>query len=74
MWVGLKNLNWLIVSFLFFGFIGVGKIEFIKVLVIYFFGLEEVMVRLDMLEFMECYIVLKLIGLFFGYVGYNEGG
>lgn len=72
--VGLKNFNCLIVSFIFFGFIGVGKIEFIKVLVIYFFGSEEVMICFDMLEFMECYMVSKLIGLFLGYVGFNEGG
>lgn len=32
------------------------------------------MICLDMLEYMECYIVFKLIGFFFGYVGYNEGG
>lgn len=72
--MGFKNSNRLIVSFIFSGLIGVGKFEFVKVLVVYYFGLEEVMIRFDMSEFMERYIVFKFIGFLFGYVGYIEGG
>lgn len=32
------------------------------------------MIRLDMSEYMERYIVSKFVGFFFGYVGYGEGG
>lgn len=72
--VGLKNFKCFIVSFIFLGLIGVGKIELIKVLVVYFFGFEEVMIWVDMLEYMECYIVFKFVGFFLGFVGYDEGG
>lgn len=58
-------------SFLFVGFIGVGKIEvtvqFSKVL-----GIE--FLRFDMFEYMERYIVSRFIGAFSGYVGFDQGG
>ena len=38
------------------------------------FGNEDVMVRLDMSEYMEKHTVAKLIGSPPGYVGYSEGG
>lgn len=72
--VGLKVKYCLIGLFLFVGLIGVGKIELIKILVEELFGLKDVMVCLDMSEYMEKYVVFKLIGLFFGYVGYEEVG
>lgn len=72
--VGLVDLNCLIGLFLFFGLIGVGKIEFCKVLVNFMFDSDEVMVCIDMFEFMEKYLVFCLVGVFLGYVGYEEGG
>lgn len=57
--------------FLFVGLIGVGKIEvmvqFLKVL-----GIE--LLCFDMFEYMECYMVSCLIGVFLGYVGFDQGG
>lgn len=32
------------------------------------------MIWFDMSEYMELYLVVKLIGLLFGYVGYEEVG
>uniref|UniRef100_A0AB38Z7I1 ClpA ClpB family n=1 Tax=Paeonia suffruticosa TaxID=45171 RepID=A0AB38Z7I1_PAESU len=72
--VGLKNPNRPIASFIFSGPTGVGKSELAKALASYYFGSEEVMVRLDMSEFMERHTVSKLIGSPPGYVGYAEGG
>lgn len=72
--VGFFDFNCLIVSFMFMGFIGVGKIEFVKVLVGYFFNIENVIVRIDMSEYMEKFLVLWFVGVLFGYVGYEEGG
>jgi len=72
--VGLKNPNRPIASFIFSGPTGVGKTELTKALAAYFFGSEEAMIRLDMIEFMERHTVSKLIGSPPGYVGFNEGG
>lgn len=72
--VGLNDENCFFGLFLFFGFIGVGKIELIKVVVEFFFDDDSVMVCIDMFEFMEKYVVVCLIGVFLGYVGYDEGG
>lgn len=74
MCVGLFDLNWLSGLFLFLGLIGVGKIELIKVLVNFLFDSDDVMICIDMFEFMEKYFVSCLVGVFFGYVGYEEGG
>ena len=38
------------------------------------FGSEDNLIRVDMSEYMERYIVSKLIGSPPGYVGYDEGG
>lgn len=69
--VGLGYEYKLVGLFLFVGFIGVGKIEvmvqFLKVL-----GIE--FLCFDMFEYMECYIVSCLIGVFLGYVGFDQGG
>lgn len=72
--VGFFDLNCLIGFFLFLGLIGVGKIELCKILVNFLFDSEDVMVCVDMLEFMEKYLVVCLVGVFLGYVGYEEGG
>lgn len=72
--VGLRNPNRPIASFIFAGPTGVGKTELTKALASYLFGSEDVMVRLDMSEYMEKHTVAKLIGSPPGYVGYSEGG
>ena len=72
--VGLRNPNRPIASFIFAGPTGVGKTELTKALAAFMFGSEDVMVRLDMSEYMEKHTVAKLIGSPPGYVGYNEGG
>lgn len=59
---------------MFLGLIGVGKMELVKVLVVVMFGFEDNMIWIDMFEYMECYLISCLIGLVFGYVGYDEGG
>lgn len=70
-WVGLCELDKLIGSYLFFGLIGVGKIEVVCQLV-FFLGVE--LIWFDMLEYMEWYMVFCLIGVFLGYVGFDQGG
>jgi ATP-dependent Clp protease ATP-binding subunit ClpC len=72
--VNLKNPNRPIASFLFAGPTGVGKTELTKALARFLFGSEEMMIRLDMSEFMESHTISKLIGSPPGYVGYDEGG
>ncbi|RDX61549.1 hypothetical protein CR513_60212, partial [Mucuna pruriens] len=66
--VGLKNPNRPIASFIFSGPTGVGKSELAKALAAHYFGSEEVMIRLDMSEFMERHTVSKLIGSPPGYI------
>ncbi len=61
-------------SFLFLGPTGVGKTELTKALAAFLFDTEDVMVRIDMSEFMEKHSVARLIGAPPGYVGYEEGG
>merc|ERR1712153_11335 len=72
--VGLRNPDRPIASFIFAGPTGVGKTELTKALASYMFGSEDVMVRLDMSEYMEKHTVSKLIGSPPGYVGYDQGG
>ena len=72
--VGLKDPNRPIGSFLFLGPTGVGKTELSKALAEAVFGSEQVMIRVDMSEYMEKHSVSKLIGSPPGYVGYDEGG
>lgn len=72
--VGLKDFIKLIGFFIFFGFIGVGKMELAKLFVCYIFDFEDVLVWFDMSEYMEKFFVSCLIGVFLGYVGYEEGG
>lgn len=61
-------------SFIFMGPTGVGKTELAKALAEILFGSQELMIRLDMSEYMEKHEVAKLIGAPPGYVGYEEGG
>ncbi|MBI4991295.1 ATP-dependent Clp protease ATP-binding subunit, partial [Candidatus Gottesmanbacteria bacterium] len=71
---GLKSNKRPIGSFVFMGPTGVGKTELAKTLAETLFGSEEMIVRLDMTEYMEKHEVAKLIGAPPGYVGYEEGG
>ncbi len=61
-------------SFLFLGPTGVGKTELAKSLADFLFNDEQMMIRIDMSEYMEKHAVARLIGSPPGYVGYEEGG
>jgi ATP-dependent Clp protease ATP-binding subunit ClpC len=71
---GLKSNKRPIGSFIFMGPTGVGKTELAKALAEILFGSDEMMIRIDMTEYMEKHEVAKLIGAPPGYVGYEEGG
>jgi ATP-dependent Clp protease ATP-binding subunit ClpC len=71
---GLKDPRRPIGTFLFLGPTGVGKTELSKALAEVLYGDEELIVRLDMSEYMEKHSVSKLIGAPPGYVGYDQGG
>ncbi len=71
---GLKSNKRPIGSFIFLGPTGVGKTELAKTIAEILFGTEEMIIRLDMTEYMEKHEVAKLIGAPPGYVGYEEGG
>jgi len=72
--VGLKDPKRPIGSFIFLGPTGVGKTELCKALSTSLFGSEEMMIRLDMSEYMEKHTVSRLVGSPPGYVGFEEGG
>ncbi|MBQ9354731.1 MAG: ATP-dependent Clp protease ATP-binding subunit, partial [Clostridia bacterium] len=72
--VGLKDPKRPIGSFIFLGPTGVGKTELCKALAESMFGSEDMMIRLDMSEYMEKHTVSRLIGSPPGYVGFEEGG
>lgn len=61
-------------SFLFLGPTGVGKTELAKALAEFLLDNEQLIVRIDMSEYMEKHSVSRLIGAPPGYVGYEEGG
>jgi ATP-dependent Clp protease ATP-binding subunit ClpC len=71
---GLKDPNRPIGTFLFLGPTGVGKTELSKALAEVLYGNEDMIVRLDMSEYMEKHSVSKMIGSPPGYVGFDEGG
>ena len=71
---GLKDPKRPIGSFIFLGPTGVGKTELSKALAEAMFGDENLMIRVDMSEYMEKSNVSKLIGSAPGYVGFDEGG
>ncbi len=61
-------------SFLFAGPTGVGKTELARALAETMFGDEDMMIRVDMSEYMEKHAVSRLLGSPPGYVGYEDGG
>ncbi|KAF9275286.1 hypothetical protein BGZ88_002420 [Linnemannia elongata] len=61
-------------SFMFLGPTGVGKTELAKALAHELFDDENMMVRIDMSEYMESHSVARLIGAPPGYIGHDEGG
>lgn len=71
---GIKDPNRPIGSFIFLGPTGVGKTELCKALAEVMFGDENLMIRMDMSEYMDKINVSKLIGSAPGYVGFEEGG
>ncbi|MEA2056307.1 MAG: ATP-dependent chaperone ClpB [Patescibacteria group bacterium] len=71
---GLTQANKPIGSFIFLGPTGVGKTELAKTLADFLFDDENMMIRIDMSEYMERHSVARLIGSPPGYVGYEEGG
>ena len=71
---GLKDPGRPIGSFIFLGPTGVGKTELSKALAGALFGDENLMIRVDMSEYMSKENVSKLIGSAPGYVGFDEGG
>ncbi len=71
---GLKDPKRPIGSFIFVGPTGVGKTELSKALAEAVFGDENLMIRVDMSEFMEKHSVSKLVGAPPGYVGFDENG
>ncbi|MCX6784112.1 MAG: AAA family ATPase [candidate division WWE3 bacterium] len=71
---GLKNPKRPIGSFLFLGPTGVGKTELAKALALVLYGSPDMMVRLDMSEYMEKHTVSKMVGAPPGYIGFEEGG
>jgi ATP-dependent Clp protease ATP-binding subunit ClpB len=60
--------------FLFVGPTGVGKTELAKALAEFLFDDEQMLLRIDMSEYMEKHAVSRLLGAPPGYVGYDEGG
>lgn len=71
---GIKDPKKPIGSFLFLGPTGVGKTELAKTLAYNLFDDENMVVRIDMSEYMEKHSVSRLVGAPPGYVGYDEGG
>ncbi len=72
--LGFRDINKPIASFLFLGPTGVGKTQLAKYIASEFFAKEKGMLQLNMSEFMESHSVAKLIGAPPGYIGYDEGG
>ena len=71
---GLKDSKRPIGSFIFLGPTGVGKTELAKALASALFGDEDLLIRVDMSEYMEKDSVSRLIGSAPGLVGFEEGG
>ncbi|XAR65529.1 hypothetical protein NMG60_11009681 [Bertholletia excelsa] len=61
-------------SFLFLGPTGVGKTELAKALAEQLLDDKNLIIRIDMSEYMEQHSVARLIGAPPGYVGHDEGG
>lgn len=61
-------------SFIFLGPTGVGKTHLAKALAEFIFHDAEALVQLDMSEYMDKFMVSRMVGSPPGYVGYEEGG
>ncbi len=61
-------------SFIFLGPTGVGKTLLAKALAEYMFHDREALIQLDMSEYMDKYMVSRMVGSPPGYVGHEEGG
>ncbi|MCR5495855.1 MAG: ATP-dependent Clp protease ATP-binding subunit [Treponema sp.] len=61
-------------SFIFLGPTGVGKTQLAKALAKFLFGSEDLLVRIDMSDYMEKHNASRLVGAPPGYVGYEDGG
>lgn len=72
--VGVKDPAKPVGSFMFLGPTGVGKTELAKALAQILFGDKNMLIRVDMSEYMEKHSVAKFIGSPPGYVGHEEGG
>lgn len=72
--VGIKDPGKPIGTFMFLGPTGVGKTHLAKELARYLFDADDAIIRLDMSEYMEKFMVSRLIGAPPGYIGYNDGG
>lgn len=72
--VGIKDPGKPIGTFLFLGPTGVGKTHLAKLLAEYLFDTPDAIIRLDMSEYMEKFMISRLIGAPPGYIGYNDGG
>ena len=71
---GLKDPKRPIGSFIFLGPTGVGKTELSKALAEGVFGDENLLIRLDMSEYMEKHSTAKIIGAPPVYVGFDDNG
>nr|QEM01879.1 ATP-dependent Clp protease ATP-binding subunit [Nephromyces sp. ex Molgula occidentalis] len=73
-YLGLKQSNKPIGSWVLWGPSGTGKTELAKTITKILFGTEKKIIRFDMSEFMEKHSLSRLIGSPPGYIGYGEGG
>jgi len=71
---GISNEKRPIGTFIFLGPTGVGKTELAKALAGDMFNSEDMLIKLDMSEFMEKHNVARLVGAPAGYIGFEEGG
>ncbi len=71
---GLKDPKRPIGSLIFLGPTGVGKTELAKALAEVLYGSEDLLVQLDMSEYMEKHTVARMIGAPPGYIGFEKGG